>query len=445
VAARPSGYALDGVNFFVAAMQAGFGVFVTVYLVQKGWAAQAIGFALTLSTMASLVSQVPAGALIDGLRDKRRAVQAGVMGVGAAALLLALTTDLRGVYVAQALQGLASSLIGPGIAAISLATVGHAAFSERIGRNARFASLGSGLTAGAMGLAGAYFAPVAIFWFTAVLTLPTLLLASLAGHGKAGADRAGTGPVTESESEQEAPIWTQLKNLLLDRRLLVFALCVVLFFVASAAMPHGVVARATMRRPDLATLIAAGMMLLPQAIVAAISPWIGRTAERSGRRPLLLFGWGLMPVQGILFATLPGIQALVVGQVLNGLSSAVFGVMMPVVVADLTRRTGAVQSDARGAGDGDLDRRVLEHFSRRSYCRGLRREDCVPRPRFGRAAWCSPALDWLAGDPTAPCSRAERDGAAFERVICPGLRILKGQRNDPSRTSQAAIPRLSGR
>jgi MFS family permease len=340
VAARRSGYALDAVNFLVAAMQAGFGIFVTVYLVKKGWAAQAIGFALTLSTMATLISQVPAGALIDGLRDKRRAVQPGVIGVGAAALLLALTTDWRGVYVAQALQGLASSLISPGIAAISLAAVGHAAFSERIGRNARFASIGGGLTAGAMGLAGAYFEPVAIFWLTAVLTLPTLLLASLAGHGAARAAAANPGAVTEAEQNEQMQGWSALKDLLLDRRLLVFALCVVLFFVASAAMPHGVVARATMNRPDLATLIAAGTMLLPQAIVAAISPWIGRTAERSGRRPLLLFGWGLVPVQGILFATLPGIHALVVGQVLNGFSSAVFGVMMPVVVADLTRRTG---------------------------------------------------------------------------------------------------------
>jgi len=47
-----------------------------------------------------------------------------------------------------------------------------------------------------------------------------------------------------------------------------------------------------------------------------------------------------VPLQGILFATLPGIYALVIGQALNGFSGAVFGVMMPVVVADLTERTG---------------------------------------------------------------------------------------------------------
>jgi MFS family permease len=340
VAARRIGYALDGVNFFVAAMQTGFGIFVTVYLVKQGWAAQAIGFALTLSTMASLISQVPAGALIDGLRDKRRAVQAGVVGVGAAALLLALTADWRAVYLAHALQGLASSLIAPGIAAISLAAVGHAAFGERIGRNARFASLSGVLTAGAMGLAGAYFEPVAIFWLTVVLTLPALVLASTAGRETATSGAANAGAIAEAEQKPPIPGWAGLRDLLLDRRLLIFALCVMLFFVANAAMPHGVVGRATMHRPDLATLIAAGTMLLPQAIVAAVSPWVGRKAERSGRRPLLLFGWGLVPVQGVLFATLPGLYALAVGQVLNGFSSAVFGVMMPVVVADLTRSAG---------------------------------------------------------------------------------------------------------
>ena len=122
-------YGLDGLNFFVAAMQAGFGTFVTVYLVRNHWTVEAVGFALTISTVCSLISQVPAGALIDRIHDKRRAVRLGTVGVGGAALLLALTPAKPAVYLGQALQGLASSLIGPGIAAISLASVGHMAFS----------------------------------------------------------------------------------------------------------------------------------------------------------------------------------------------------------------------------------------------------------------------------------------------------------------------------
>jgi hypothetical protein len=65
----------------------------------------------------------------------------GTAGVGLAALLLCVTTTRAAVYLALAVQGLASSLIGPGIAAISLALVGQAALSERIA--SRMSSAGS--------------------------------------------------------------------------------------------------------------------------------------------------------------------------------------------------------------------------------------------------------------------------------------------------------------
>ena len=40
-----------------------------------------IGFALAISTVASLCSQIPAGALIDAIRDKRRPVRIGLLGI----------------------------------------------------------------------------------------------------------------------------------------------------------------------------------------------------------------------------------------------------------------------------------------------------------------------------------------------------------------------------
>ena len=335
-------YGLDGVNFFTAAMQAGFGTFVTVYLVRNHWAVHDVGFALTISTVSSLISQAPAGALIDSIHDKRHAVRLGTVGVGVAALLLALTPARPAIYLAQALQGLASSMIGPGIAAISLASVGHAAFSERVGRNARFASIGNGLTAGVMGLAGSYFEPVSIFWFAAALTVPALLSLSLVDSQFAERPVSDATGREEPEHGDTKIARGSLKSLFLDRRLQIFAVCVMLFFASSAAMLPGVAVRVTRERPELATLIVAATTLLPQAIVAMISPWIGRTAERSGRRPMLLFGWGLLPLQGVLYAIFSGPYipyALLICQVLNGFSGAVFGVMMTVVANDLTRGT----------------------------------------------------------------------------------------------------------
>jgi MFS family permease len=339
-AERRSNRGLDGVNFFIAAVQTGFGAFVTVYLVKNLWPPQAIGFALTVATMSSLLSQIPAGAVLDSMHDKRRAVLLGIAGVGSAALLLCFTAARGAVYLALAVQGLASSFIGPGIAAISLALVGQAALSERIGRNARFAAIGNGLAAGVMGIAGAYLPAVSVFLVAVVLTLPALLSLLLIGLGSAEQTVAGQQPSDRQHQDDTQITWQSLKSLLHDRRLAIFASCVVLFFAASAAMGPGVAAQVTRRWPDFATMIIAGTILMPQAIVAMISPWIGRRADRSGRRPLLLLGWGLIPVQGLLYATLPGPYSLVLGNLLNAVSGAIFGVTMTVVAADLTQRTG---------------------------------------------------------------------------------------------------------
>lgn len=339
VAVIPSLFALDSLNFFIAAVQTGFGAFITVHLVKSQWVPQAIGFALTVGTISTLLSQMPAGALIDSVPDKRKPVLAGIAGVGLAAVFLCVGTERFVVYTALALQGLASSLIGPGIAAISLALVGPAALSERIGRNARFASIGNGLAAGIMGIIGSYLPATSVFLLAAVLTVPALLSVLLIGRGHS--ETSGLVPSSANPAQAEDKItWRGLKSLLLDKRLAVFAICVVLFFAASAAIGPGIAGQVTRRRPDFATLVVAATILLPQAIVAAISPWIGRQADKSGRRPLLLAGWALLPFQGLAFATLPGPIALVICYLLNAVSGAVFGVMMTVVASDLTRRTG---------------------------------------------------------------------------------------------------------
>ena len=159
---------LDLLNFFIAGEQTGFGPFVAVYLTARQWTQVEIGFALSLGTITAMVSQVPAGVLVDALRGKRVAVAAGILAVGSSALLLAAWPALLPVLTAQVLHGFASCVLTPGIAAVSLELVGHAALGERIGRNARFAALGNGLAAGAMGLLGSYVSGQSVFLLTAV-------------------------------------------------------------------------------------------------------------------------------------------------------------------------------------------------------------------------------------------------------------------------------------
>jgi MFS family permease len=63
--------ALDWLNFFLAALLMGFGPFVAVHLAENGWAPASIGAILTISGLAGLTTQVPAGELIDMIGSKR--------------------------------------------------------------------------------------------------------------------------------------------------------------------------------------------------------------------------------------------------------------------------------------------------------------------------------------------------------------------------------------
>jgi hypothetical protein len=68
---------LNGLAFFTAAVQTGFGPFIAVYLTERGWSQTDIGVAL--STASAMVTQVPSGMLVDHVHGKR--------GLTAAALL----------------------------------------------------------------------------------------------------------------------------------------------------------------------------------------------------------------------------------------------------------------------------------------------------------------------------------------------------------------------
>src|SRR5262249_12287993 len=147
-------HALDWLNFFLAALLMGFGPFVAVYLTDRGWVAENIGLVLTASGLAGLLTQVPAGELIDIVRAKRAVVGMGTAAVILVVLTLRLRPDFPAVFAAATIQGTAGSVLGPGVAAISLGLVGHDALAERLGRNQRFASIGGLTAAGIMGVVG---------------------------------------------------------------------------------------------------------------------------------------------------------------------------------------------------------------------------------------------------------------------------------------------------
>ena len=106
-ASRRSRRSLDWLNFFVADVQTGFGPFIVVYLTTQAWTEVEIGFALSLGTLTAMISQMPAGALVDSLRDKRRLAVVALAVIAVSAILLAAWPAHLPVYAARVLHGVA--------------------------------------------------------------------------------------------------------------------------------------------------------------------------------------------------------------------------------------------------------------------------------------------------------------------------------------------------
>jgi len=322
---------LDWLNLFVANIQTGFGPFLAVYLATKGWTQTAIGVALSLGTLTAMASQVPAGALVDAVRFKSVVAALSVVVFSISALLFAVYPTPLFVYLAEIMHGFASCTLGPAIAAMSLIVAGQARLSLRLGRNVRYASLGNGIGAALMGACGYYVSNQAVFFLTSCLTLPAL--AALVPLSRLDV-RVGRRPLADAAPPQK------ISHVLANRALLIFAAAAMLFTLANAALLPLASVALTRRAPDIASLLIAACVVLPQVIVALFSPWVGGLAEARGRRSALILGFLMLPLRGLLFAILTSPFLVVMVQALDGVAAASFGIMVPLVAADVAGRSG---------------------------------------------------------------------------------------------------------
>jgi MFS family permease len=337
--AAPSRRSLRGLDwfiFFVADVQTGFGPFVSVYLTTQRWTQVDIGLVLSAAGFVSLIGQMPGGALVDAAKSERFVAGIAVAAICFSALSYALFPNFPMVLAGSVLHALASCVLGPAMAAISLGLVGHIAISERLGRNARFASVGNGLAAAAMGACGYLLSARAVFFVTVLLLVPALIALRTISNSEIDPERAhGARPRVPRIKPPVKP-----GELMRNRPLLIFAGCLLLFHLANSAMLPLVGSVVTMRSSQWATVIIAACIVVPQLLVAALSPWIGTWAQIYGRRPLLLIGFAALPIRGLLFAIVTDPSLLLAVQLLDGITAAVFSVMVPLTVADLTRGTG---------------------------------------------------------------------------------------------------------
>jgi MFS family permease len=329
-----SRYGLDWTNFFIADVQTGFGTFVAFYLAHLGWSKSNVGIALTTGTLAAVVMQIPGGALADAVTWKRALVAAGIVMIGAAALLLALAPSLPAVLLAEVLHGTTGGIITPAIGAISLGLVGRSAMSLRTGRNFRYAAGGHALTAALMGLAGAYLSEGAIFIAAAMLCVPALIALGFIRPEEIDYRKARNAATAHDARN------ARLRDLARNHRLILFTAALVLFQLADASMLPLIGENLAASTKQQGSLWMSGLIIAPQIVVAIFAPWVGYHSEKKGRKPLLLIGFALEPIRAALLALTSAYPFLVAAQILDGITGAIINVLTVLVITDLTAGTG---------------------------------------------------------------------------------------------------------
>jgi MFS family permease len=250
--------------------------------------------------------------------------------------MFALRPDFTSVLTGSLLQGVAGSLLGPAVAAVSLGLVGHDALAERLGRNQRFASIGSLAAAAVLGVAGYLLTFQAIFLISAALWIPLLGALLRIGSADIHYGRSCGSP----DHHAKDPPRVDRTALLKDRRLVTFAACLFLFQLANASLLPQIAQSLVHVEGHSSSLITSALIVGPQIVVALLAPWAGRTATNWGRRPLLIVGLAAVPIRAALFSLMPAPAILVAIQMLDGLSGATLGVLTALVIADLTSGTG---------------------------------------------------------------------------------------------------------
>ncbi len=337
--AQPSHQSLRGLDWFIfclADVQVGFGAFVAVYLTTQKWTQVDIGLVLTLGGLVALAGQIPGGALVDATSRIRLLVAAAVGTIAISALAIGVFPIFPVVLAAIVAHGAASCILGPSIAAITLGLVGYASIGKRLGRNASLAAIGAGLAAAGMGAFGYLLSAQAVFFVTATLCIPMLVALSRIRPEEIDLQRAHGGTARPHPGDPAATFRSLVRN----RTLVTFACCMVLFHLANAAMLPTLAGVLTMRSSEGATALIGACMVVPQVFVALFSPWVGRQARNWGHQPLLLLGFAALPIRGVLFATVSDPYILVLVQMLDGVSAATLGVMVPLIIADASRGTG---------------------------------------------------------------------------------------------------------
>ena len=338
-----AGPALDATNFFLADVRDALGPYLAVYLLtERDWDAASIGVVMSIATVAGLLAQTPAGALVDATKAKRAVMVAAAILVTAASLLVPWLSSFWPVAVSQATAHVAGVVFGPALAAVTLGIVGHGAFTKRIGRNESFNHAGNAFAAATAGSLAYVWGPKVVFYLLASMAIASIV--SVLAIPASAIDHDLARGLHDAPSDERQTMGgdqpSGLSVLFTCRPLVIFAGCAILFHFANAAMLPLVGQKLALQDKNLGTSLMSACIVAAQIVMVPMAMLVGAKADVWGRKPLFLVALMVLAIRGCLYPLSENPYWLVGVQLLDGVGAGIYGAIFPVIVADLMRGTG---------------------------------------------------------------------------------------------------------
>ena len=341
--ARNAGFrpwSLDAVNFLLADVRGALGPYLNVFLVtQQHWSQTEVGWVTTVSGLLGLVVQTPAGAMIDATRRKRGAVVLALALLAAGAITIFTAPLFWPVLVANSVMAIVGDVFGPAVAAVTLGLYARQQLARRMGRNSAFDHAGNVAIAVAAGVVGYLLSQRAVFLMVPVFAM--LAAAAMLSIPANAIDHDLARGLDDGEARAEGGQGaSDVAALLRSRPLIVFVLCTVLFHFANASLLPLVGQKLAQSHPAWATAMMSSCIVAAQLIMLSVALVVGHTADRFGRKPILLLGFLVLPVRAVLYTFSNSAPWLIAVQLLDGVGAGIFGAITPLIIADLMRGSG---------------------------------------------------------------------------------------------------------
>jgi MFS family permease len=329
------------INFFTGDIQGGLGPFLATWLAANGhWSPARVGTVTTVIGLFALMLNGPAGAIVDHTSYPRLQLGLACGAILAGTLLIVPAHTLAWVLASQFLTGAGGALLLPALTLLTLGIVGKKRFPAQQGRNQAFNHAGIVFAAILIGVSGPVLGLGAPFWifgsmaFAAIVAVIVTPLHAFNGRRAHGWE--------ESEPD-EIEHRSTMRQVLSNPRLLLLAGSLALFNLANGYMLSLVGQRLVATGHDATGWISV-YVIVAQFTMIPVALWAGSLADQSGRRRLLLIACITLPLRAVLCAMVTDPRWLIVAEVLDGVSSGLIGVAVPVVVADLTWGSGRTQT-----------------------------------------------------------------------------------------------------